>query len=322
MPLVTDRYNPPIWIRNGHIATIYAGIVRKVSGLLQKRERINLPDHDFLDLDWSYAETPTTHVVILIHGLEGSAQRAYIAGAAQCFNQKKYDVCAINLRGCSGTMNTLYRSYHSGATEDIEAVVQHILAQDRYTHIFIQGYSLGGNLTLKYMGENRERPSQIKAAIAVSTPCDLLSSCVALHQPKNFLYAQRFKKHLIAKLWLKQQQFPNKISPNTIQQIKTLKDFDDSYTSIANGFKDALDYYAQSSSKQFLDTIDRPSLLINALNDSFLGPECYPFEAAKKNSNLFLETPKYGGHVGFYLPQNTTYTEKRSLKFFAEFAEV
>lgn len=318
MPLVVSGYNPPFLFKNGHFSTIYAGIWRKIANLEQKRERIDLPDGDVLDLDWSFASSPNQKVVVLIHGLEGNAQRAYISGSAKQFNSNCYDVCAINLRGCNGETNLLYRSYHAGATEDLAAVIQHILDNKNYTEIFIKGFSLGGNLTLKYLGENRAIPKEIKAAMAVSVPCNLYSSCKELLKSKNIPYAIRFKKNLIEKLKEKQQLFPEKISDTILKKISTLKDFDDVYTSRAHGFKDALDYYQQSSSLSFLPNIKIPTLILSAENDSFLGPECYPILEAEQNPNLFLEITKHGGHVGYYGSKNITYNEKRVIKFFDE----
>jgi len=319
VPLISSSYNPPFLFKNGHFSTIYAGIWRKIGHFEQKRERIELPDTDFLDLDWSYSKTQTSKVTILIHGLEGNAQRTYIQGSAKQLNANGYDVCAINLRTCSGEQNRLFRSYHSGATEDLDAVVQHILNNKDYAHMYIKGFSLGGNMTLKYLGEDRPISKVIKAAMAVSVPCNLHSSCKALLQPKNKPYARRFKKNLIEKLKQKQEKFPKKISDATIKKIVTLKDFDDVYTSKAHGFKDALDYYEKSSCLQFLSNIKTPVLLLNAENDSFLGPECYPKEIAKQNEKLFLEVSKYGGHVGFYGSNNITYSEKRVINFFKEY---
>lgn len=318
MPIIASDYNPPFLFKNGHFSTIYSGLIRTVPGVHQERERIVLPDKDFLDLDWSYAQQPSHKVLILLHGLEGSAQRPYITGSAKLASAQGYDVCAVNYRGCSGVTNTLYRSYHSGATEDLDAVVQHLLKKNSYDEIFIKGFSLGGNLALKYIGEGRDLPEQIKGVVAVSAPCDLHSSLKQLLLPKNYLYSLRFKDHLIAKLRLKQKVFPSKISDADIANIKTLKDFDDIYTSRAHGFKDALDYYKTCSSLQFLPRIAISTLIINAKNDSFLGPECYPHKEAEENNSIFLEIPDSGGHVGFYGSQNTTYTEKRALKFFAD----
>ena len=318
MPIVPSSYNPPFLFKNGYLSTIYAGIIRKIDDFEQKRERIDLPDGDFLDLDWSFADTPSKKVVILVHGLEGNAQRAYIAGSAKAFNLNGYDACAINLRTCNGEMNRLFRSYHSGATEDLDAVIQHILETKKYSSIYINGFSLGGNISLKYLGEGRAVPKKIKAVIGISVPCNLYSSCKELLKPKNLPYARRFKKNLVEKLKEKQKLFPDQLSDDDIKSVITLKDFDDVYTSRAHGFKDALDYYEKSSCLQFLPNLKIPSLIINAKNDSFLGSECYPEKEAAQNGQLFLEIPKYGGHVGFVGPNNITYSEKRAINFFNE----
>ncbi len=301
MPVINSNYNPPHFFKNGHLSTMYAGLFREVSGLVQTRERIHLPDGDFLDLDWSYANQTSKKVTILLHGLEGNAQRAYIRGSAKALTETGYDICAINLRGCSGEPNTSYRSYHSGATEDLTAVLEHILSSKEYSEIYLKGFSLGGNLLLKYLGEGKNTiPMELKGAVAVSVPCQLDDSLHQLLSFKNIAYAARFKKNLIEKLRIKQELFPTKISDSDIKKIKTLKDFDDVYTSKAHGFKDAMDYYTQCSARQFLSGISVPALIINAKNDSFLGKDCFPIEEANQNKNVYLEIPKYGGHVGFY----------------------
>lgn len=319
MPIVSSNYTPPLFFRNGHIATIYAGLFRRVIGVVQERERLFLSDGDFLDLDWSFASKPSDKVVILLHGLEGNAQRPYITGSARIFNQSGYDACAVNFRSCSGETNRLYRSYHSGATEDLHEVVQYILGNTNYSNLYLNGFSLGGNLALKYLGERSEIPKQIKAAVAVSVPCHLHSSLVELLKPKNYLYARRFRKHLIRSLKSKQVLFPDLISDTDIKTIKTLRDFDEIYTSKAHGFKDALDYYTRCSCLRFLPRITIPSLIINAKNDSFLGPECYPYQEADTHKKLYLETPDHGGHVGFYETYDCTYTEKRGVLFLNKF---
>ncbi len=318
MPVLTSNYNPPFLFKNGHFSTIYAGIIRKIPNFKQKRERLELADGDFLDLDWSYTSKATEKVVVLIHGLEGNAQRAYITGSAKQFNEAGYDACAINLRSCSGETNRLFRSYHSGATEDLESVIHHILGTKKYGELYINGFSLGGNMALKYLGEGRKVPAEIKGAVAISVPCSLHSSLVKLLTPKNIPYTIRFKKHLVEKLRAKQLLFPEKISDADISAVVTLKDFDDIYTSRAHGFKDALDYYEQCSCLQFLPNVQVPALIINASNDSFLGPECYPIREAEKNPNLYLEIPDYGGHVGFYDRKSIYYNENRAIKFLNE----
>ncbi len=318
MPLIHSSYAPNLFFRNGHLSTIYSGLIRKVNGLEQVRERIILPDSDFLDLDWSYSKESTQKVVLIIHGLEGSTKRAYMKGSAKLLSNAGFDVCAINLRGCSGAPNTLYRSYHSGATEDLESVISHVLKLKKYRSLFLHGFSLGGNLLLKYLGEKRVVPKEVKGAVGISVPCQLADSLHQLLKFKNSIYAKRFKGNLIDKLKVKRKLFPNRISKNDIEQVKTLKDFDDIYTSKAHGFKDAMDYYTQCSCRQFLSRITVPTLIINAKNDSFLGADCYPVQIAEKHDHIHLEIPAYGGHVGFHGANNFTYAERRTLAFLSQ----
>jgi len=316
MPIIPSSYNPPFLFKNGHFSTIYNGLWRKIGHFEQKRERIDLPDGDFLDLDWSFSKTNSSKVVILLHGLEGHGQRPYILGSAKALNTSGFDACAVNFRGCSGETNRLYKSYHSGATEDLDAVVNHILRNNIYNKIYIKGFSLGGNMAMKYLGEGRLIPDEVKGAVGISVPCDLHSCLKELLKVKNLPYSKKFKEHLLEKLKIKVPLFPEKITHADIKNIKTLFDFDNIYTSRAHGFKDAMDYYEKCSCLQFLPNIKIPALIINAKNDSFFGPECYPYKEVEKNTNLYLETPKYGGHVGFHGKDNVSYSEKRA--FFEE----
>lgn len=315
MPILEPTYKPPYFFKNGFVSTVYSGLFRRVNGVIQKRERITLSDGDFLDLDWSFSGETTTKLCVLLHGLEGDTKRPYMLGTSKLFNQNKIDTVSVNFRGCSGEPNLKYRSYHSGATEDLVEIIQHIISTQHYSEIYLKGVSLGGNMALKYLGEGNNIPSQIKAVIAVSVPCSLYGSCKELHTLKNRPYHDMFKGYLIQKLKQKQQQFPDKVSNDDLKRIKTLKDFDDVYTSKAHGFKDAFDYYEQCSSLQFLQNITIPTLVINALNDSFLSPDCYPVKDAKNNPNLFLEMPKHGGHAGFIGKRNIYYNEQRALDF-------
>ncbi len=315
MPIIDSKYEPTFVFRNGFVSTVYSGLARRVHGIEQERERITLFDGDFIDLDWSFSNSKTNKLIILLHGLEGNGQRPYMTAPAKLFNSNGIDAVCVNFRGCSGEDNLKFRSYHSGATEDLEAVIDHIISEKHYTEIYLSGISLGANMILKYLGERHDVPKQIKAAATASVPCYLHGSAKALHTFKNKLYHDRFLKYLVDRLKIKQQTFQDDLSLEDIKSIKTLLDFDTIYTSKAHGFKDALDYYEQCSCLQFLPNITIPTLIINALNDSFLSPECYPVKAAKVHSNLFLEMPKYGGHVGFVDKKNIYYNEKRALEF-------
>ena len=315
MPIVNSSYKAPIFFKNGYVSTVYSGLIRRVVGMTQNRERITLSDGDFLDLDWSYSDEPSNKLLILLHGLEGNGQRPYMLGTAKLFNNKGIDAVCVNFRGCSGEDNLKYRSYHSGATEDLEDILNYILSTKKYSNIYLKGFSLGGNLLLKYLGERDTIPFEIKGAIAVSVPCHLYGSCKELHALKNRPYHDNFKTYLVKRLRVKQKNHKDKLSIEEINSIKTLKDFDDVYTSKAHGFRNALEYYEKASCLQFLPNIKTPTLILNALNDSFLSSECYPVKEAKENSSLFLEMPNHGGHVGFHLYAKYYFNEKRALDF-------
>jgi hypothetical protein len=314
MPIINSTYKAPFFFKNGFVSTVYSGLVRRVI-LKQERERITLNDGDFIDLDWSYTSKKTNKVIVMLHGLEGNGQRPYMLGPAKLFNNNGVDAVCVNFRGCSGEPNLKYRSYHSGATEDLVDIFNHLINAKQYSEIYVHGISLGGNMILKYLGERCEVPSQIKGVVAVSVPCDLNGSCKELHKIKNKLYHENFKSHLVNRLKEKQEQHSDKLSIKEINSINTLRDFDNVYTSKAHGFKDADDYYNQCSSLQFLPNIKIPTLIINALNDSFLSPECYPIKEAKENNYLHLEMPNHGGHVGFVKFKGFYYNEIRALDF-------
>lgn len=317
MPIVKSNFKALFRFRSGFIATVYSGLIRRLK-INQFRERIILRDDDFIDLDWSYSPTPSKSLIILFHGLEGHGQRPYITGAALHFNEQNIDAICVNFRCCSGELNKYYPTYHSGKTDDVEDIIKHVISLNKYDSIFLKGISLGGNILLKYLGDGSIVPSQVKAAMAVSVPCDLSGSAKALHTLKNLPYHINFKWGLVSRLKLKQKQFPEAITKAKIRTIKTLNDFDEVYTSRAHGFENAQDYYEKCSSLQFLNAIKTPVLILNALNDSFLSEACYPFKDAEMNPNIFLETPTRGGHVGFISRKGYYYNETRALDFFLE----
>jgi len=318
MSIIKSTYSPPYVFRNGHISTIYPNLFRKIKSVSQTRERLELRDGDFIDLDWSYASENTKKIAIIVHGLEGNAQRQYMLGIARYLNQNNWNAVCVNLRNCSGEINRLYQSYNAGVSQDIEHVVKHVLSKNEYQNISLCGFSLGGNIILKYLGEGRKIPTEVKAAVAISTPCDLYNSLLEINKSKNYLYEQRFIKHLKGKLFERADTFPDKISKSDIKACSSLIDIDDLYTSVAHGYQNALDYYDKCSSKQFLKNIEVPTLIINATNDSFLGNNCYPEDETRENPNVFLEMPKYGGHVGFYTAGKVYYNESRTLAYFNE----
>jgi predicted alpha/beta-fold hydrolase len=307
------HYQAPFFLFNAHLETIYPSLIRKVSLPSYTRERIATPDEDFLDLDW--IRHGSDRLVIISHGLEGNSQRPYIKGMAKTMLHAGWDVLAWNYRGCSEEMNRQLRFYHSGATEDLHTVVQH--ATQQYSSIALVGFSLGGNLTLKYLGE-ATRPAQIKKAVAISVPMALESSCEKISQPDNWIYSRRFLKSLKEKILVKSSTMPA-LDGKTILLIKTLREFDDHYTGPLHGFRDAHDYYTRCSSLQFLPSIGIPTLILNAQNDPFLSPECYPANQLKNHAFVALETPERGGHVGFaqFRKNGVYWSEERAAQFLA-----
>lgn len=320
MPLISSRFKAQGLFKDAHFSTIYSAKMRSVTGVVQERERVELPDGDFLDIDWSFSlsRKQTNKIALLFHGLEGNAQRTYMLGMAKLLNQNGYDVAAVNFRGCSGEQNKLYRSYHSGETEDIRFVINKIAKTDTYEQIFLYGVSLGGNAVLKYLGEKRDIPETLKAASTIGVPADLKVSLQQLTKRQNWVYRTSFLFDLRRKYRKKMPYYPEQLSWERYHKIRSLKTFDDFYTAPAHGFKDALDYYAQASSFQYIPEIKIPTLILNAQNDSFLHGDCYPYAFAKASKHLFLETPEHGGHVGFYQPRDFYYSEERTLDFFEE----
>lgn len=298
MPIITSTYRSPKFLFNGHLQTIYPSLYRKVKGVHFERERIDTPDDDFLDIDW--ASVGANQIVILSHGLEGSTESSYIRGMTRAANLKGWDSLAWNYRGCSGVPNRQLQSYHSGATHDLETIVQHVLATNRYKKIVLIGFSLGGNLSLKYAGEKGEGlHKSIQKIIAISAPTHLSAGSTHLEKGFNRIYTHRFIEMLREKVLEKARLMPDKIDLTPLKSIRTLRQFDDYYTAPINGFKNAEDYYTQCSSGQFIPHITRPTLLFNAINDPFFPTEHYPYELAQNSTTFFLETPKTGGHVGF-----------------------
>jgi predicted alpha/beta-fold hydrolase len=317
MPLVADSsYRFPRLLANGHLQTCFPALTRRVASADYWRERIDTLDGDFLNLDW--VRTGSQRLAILAHGLEGDSRRHYIQGMVHALTRRNWDALAWNARGCGGEPNRLLRFTHSGATEDLNTVISHVVSSNDYTRIALIGFSLGGNLILKYLGERgREVDSRIAAAVAFSVPCDLQASSTQLGRASNRIYMRHFLGSLHQKIRILMNLMPGKINDEGYREIRTFKQFDDRYTAPIHGFRDAEDYWRKSSCRPFLPQIHVTTLLVNARNDPFLAETCFPVEEAKANSNLFLEMPKSGGHVGFmdFNSAKEYWSERRAVEF-------
>lgn len=317
MPLVDSHYQPPWYFLGGHLQTIVPALRRQASRITTEKERLELADGDFLDLEWHRRGQAGGSLAILCHGLEANAGASYIQEMAAALSEKGWDVLAWSYRGCSGEMNRLPRFYHSGATEDLSAVVEHALQTHCATRLDLVGFSLGGNLILKYLGERAQNISpRLNRAVAFSVPCDLACSSQALDTAFNrAVYMRRFIKSLSRKVRQKHALFPEKLDLTGLKGARSFRQFDDRYTAPLHGFTSAQDYWQRSSSRPFLSQIRIPTLLVNALNDPFLGPRCYPEKEAQASAFFTFEAPPQGGHVGFPGKGEPSWIASRTLQF-------
>ncbi|MBL6449013.1 alpha/beta fold hydrolase [Fulvivirga sp. 29W222] len=316
MPLVQSKYIPPFYLKNGHMATVIPSAFRKVNDVEYVRERIDTNDGDFLDLDW--LAQGSEKLVVISHGLEGSSQRPYVRGMAKYFHKYGWDVLAWNCRSCSGEINKKPRFYHHGDTEDLAQVVRYAVERYGYSTIVLVGFSMGGSMTLKYLGEMVDHVvPQVRGGAAFSVPVDLGSSVDELARKHNNFYRKRFLRKLEHKIKVKAEQYPEKIQCSDFSNIRYFPDFDNLYTAPLHGFKDAADFYNRASANRYMYNIELPTLLVNAWNDPFLPKECYPEKECEIHDYLYFESPDYGGHVGFTLKGSEfNYMERRALQFF------
>ncbi len=315
MPIIekSSYPGPPNWMFNGHLQTIMPAF-RRIA-FYYERERINTSDGDFLDLDW--AESGSRNLLILTHGLEGNSQRPYMMGMAKRFFKEGWNILAWNCRSCSGEMNLKPRLYNHGEIGDIGEVIAHALRVKDYERIALVGFSMGGSITMKYLGvHGKEIPDPIDRGIAFSSPCDLREGVKVLGNWDNAFYRRKFNRSLRPKIEAKAKQFPDLVDINNFGNIRIWEDFDKYFSAPLNGYTDADDFYEKASAKNFMAGTTIPTLLVNAKNDPLLNDYCSPRDICTDHPNLFLETPKDGGHVGFQVANNQhTWSEDRAWEF-------
>lgn len=317
MPLLDSTdFKPNFIFRSGHGGTLIPHLFnqRKLSQF--KRQRLTTPDHDFLDVDKIINQNDT--LALLCHGLEGSSASNYIHNMSSLLIENNFDVIAMNYRGCSGEPNLNLRMYHSGATDDIDFVLKQ--SCENYQNVVLIGYSLGANMVIKYAGETSlSKPINLKSIVGISAPCDLDACSAIISKKSNYIYEKRFLISLINKIKNKAKRFASDVDLRYLKQIKTIRDFDEYYTGPIHGFKDAREYYELNSSNGFLDTINIPTLIINAANDPFLDHTVFPIQSAKQSNYLHLIVSKYGGHVGFMDGRSSyNWADRQALKFINE----
>ena len=308
-------YEPARWLSGPHLMTIFGPLFRPGPRVPVRRERWELSDGDFVDVD-RMAGPDGAPLLLALHGLEGSSSAHYIRGLVAQARRRRWRALALNFRGCSGDMNRLVRSYHSGETGDLSEMVRR--ARGEADRIVLAGCSLGGNVLVKWLGEQGDSvPREVKAAVALSVPFDLALSAATLDGPGfwTWVYRTRFLRSLKRKALEKLRKFPGAADERRVRRARTLFDFDDALAARVHGFVSAPDYYAQSSSGPYVERVRLPLLLLSAADDPFIPARCFPRPA---NPFVEVELSPRGGHLGFVegpIWKPRFYAERRAIAF-------
>ena len=318
--IVASNFQPRSWMCNPHVQTLLGSFIGKNSGIETQRERVELPDGDFLDIDWlNICLAPDTPTLIILHGLEGSIESSYIQGLLRYFQPQQWRVAVLHFRGCSGELNRLARSYHSGDTEDLNYVIHQLPTTGP---LYVVGFSLGGNVLLKYLGEQKTNTA-IQAAVAVSVPFDLDKAARRLDQGLSKLYRYNLLKDIKHKALLKKSLFPNNDWPSekSIRSYRSFIDFDHNVTAPLHGFESGKDYYERCSCSQFLKDIEVNTMILHAKDDPFMTEDTLP-TSEQLASSVTLELSDYGGHVGFVGSRSKSFNHRhldgRIIEWFTE----
>ena len=320
------NFKPSFLLKNRHIQTIYSSLFRKLPLLHFEVETFQLSDGDFTEIYWYKIKhhTNITPIVILFHGLAGSYKSPYIQGAMSILKENGFSTVLMHFRGCSGKDNLKARSYHSGDTHDALEFMQSIHIKYPESKLFGVGYSLGANMLLKLLGEEKNN-SLLSAAIAVSAPMLLADSASKMNKGFSRFYQRLLLKDLNKALEKKYEKHDMQklinLKREDIKQLKNFWLFDEAYTAKINGFKSAKDYYEKSSSKQYLKKIQTPTLIIHSKDDPFMTPKVIPSQREISHS-VQLEILEHGGHVGFIsgtLLHPEYWLDMRILKFLQEY---
>lgn len=298
--IIKGSFKPAWWLTNRHAQTLCSTLTRRVTAPVDSTERFELPDGDFIDLAWAVngisADAP---LVIFLHGLGGNIDSTYVAGQLRAFNQCGWRAVLMHFRGASAEPNRLPRAYHSGDTADLDYILHALAAREPNTKKALVGFSLGGNVALKWLGEHGSQ-TLIQAAVAVSVPFQLRLVADRI----NHGFSRIYQTHLLKRL---RQVFMRKLaahgdacpwSERELASLRCFWTFDENITARLHGFAHVHDYYREASSRQYLIHIATPTLVIHALDDPFMTPDVLPRED-ELSQHVTIELSRKGGHVGF-----------------------
>ena len=299
MPIIKSSFKPAWWLANPHLQTLWSSFFRSLPEIDLHNIRLELDDGDFLDL--VVTDIQDKPLVIILHGLEGSLESHYIKPLIKTLDDAGYGVCFVHFRGCSEELNRLPRSYHSGDTADLQTIVQYMKNNYKQGVFAVIGFSLGGNIVLKWLGEQGAK-AITQTAIAISVPFTLSNAGERLEKS----FSRVYQKHLLTRCQKKYKQKSSLLKmpiEADAQQLNTFYTFDDQITAPLHGFKNADDYYQQCSSRQFLKDIKKPTLILHAKDDPFMWEYTVPNDD-ELSSSIKLELSDTGGHVGFIAGKN------------------
>lgn len=321
-PFHLEPFVPAPGLSSPHAQTIVPNAMRRPQNLIAMkfmRRRIELPDGDFLDIDFPLlGDLPkTAPLALLVHGLEGSARSANARTLYRELGRHGIRAVGLNLRSCSGDLNRLPQLYHAGATDDVAYVLKVLARPFSHVPLGLVGFSLGANMLLKYLGEGKHPlPPNLRAAVAISPPFDLVRSIDSFDHGSGRVYAQLALRQLKAKARLKAKQLEGLIDVEAVLAARTVQGFDDHFTAPLNGWRDAIEYYQVNSSGQFLPGITVPTLLLRSIDDPFFDPADIPYDAIYANDALYNGVVAGGGHVGFLGQDFELWAERQAARFF------
>lgn len=293
MPVTRSPFRPAWWLPGPHLQTLWPSLFRRRPKLDLTSRRLELPDGDFLDL--AFGGEPDGPLVLVLHGLEGSLESHYAGNLLAALGRAGFRTCFLHFRGCSGEPNRLPRGYHSGETGDLQTVVAWLEREVAPVDSAI-GFSLGGNVLLKWLGE-RGRDAAVNRAVAVSVPFVLADADRRLQRGASRPYQRHLMQRLRQSYRDKFRRIPSPLAVN-VESLHTFHDFDEHVTAPLHGFAGADDYYTRSSSRPYLRHIERPVLILHALDDPFMWPDSVP-AGSELSPAVTLELSRHGGHVGF-----------------------
>ena len=327
MPSGTFQYKfkSAWWLPEGHSQTLW----RKFAGspaVNHARERVELSDGDFIDIDWLTAEERAKNsaqpLVFILHGLCGSSSSSYVLSLQTLLIENGFNSVVMNFRGCSGELNRKAQAYHSGVSHDLEEVLRNVISQHKPEAVSLVGYSLGANVLLKWLGEHHDY-SKVDKAVAVSTPFTLGLCSREMLSGLSRIYDRYFTRRLLSDYLHKRKEFELQdkgpeleelLGLGDVSRVSNIWEFDDQITAPLHGFESANDYYKRCSSIKFLPEISASTLLIQSYDDPLVPPVALP-EAGMVSESTVMELSPKGGHVGFVSAQNSNWLEHRILKF-------